>query len=351
VIAGALASLGVPYSIVGPHPSARTLKRYRAVIWEASVDRYEGQLNAGDRTAIQRYLDSGGKLMLSSNRVIDGLGDPNASPQSSGDAPDFAAHYFGFRLPEGNGTYVVVQEQPATVTGHGLLAKKRIRIEPAPTRPFIGIAGLAQAGNGGNGTVVKPYGTARGIGTLNKGALAAVQQEKDTPFIGISVDGDAKHNNFKTVTFGWNIGDDVNSASTVKLLKSVLRHFKVPLHSYKVHGRPLVYHEPIRDQVSGRSTPITAIVLGKKAPVRLYYRRHGRGGFYVKRMHRSGARGAYLGRIPGRAVTPDGVDYYIKVGRGRTFDPVGAGAGVVYHGIAVSLPELAKPVKVLPHGV
>ena len=103
-------------------------------------------------------------------------------------------------------------------------------------------------------------------------------------------------------------------------------------------------------QLAKNGSDPSLVVLGKKAPVRLYFRRHGRGGFYVKRMHRSGARGAYTARIPGRAVTPDGVDYYVKVGKGRAFDPVGAGRGVLYHGIAVGLPELKKPIKVLPHG-
>jgi M6 family metalloprotease-like protein len=345
-IAGALASLGVRYAIVGAHPSAKTMRKYSAVVWEASVDRYEGQLNAGDRKNLRRYLNHGGKLLITSNRVFDAVGTGNSAttPQSTVEGVRFASHYLGERQPAGNGTYVVVQEKLATVTGHGLLGKRRLRIAPAPARPFVGLAGLTQAGPGGLATTIKPYGKARGVATLDKPSLAAVQPEKDTPFLGVSVNGDAKHHHFKTVTLGWNLGDDVDAASTVRVLRPVLRHFGVRLHRYTVHGRrALVYHSPVRDQVSGRATPVTAIVLGgpKKAPVRLFYRRHGGGGFYSVRMRHSGERGTYVATIPRRAVTADGVDYYIRVG--RTFDPVGAGARTFCHGIAVQLPELKNP--------
>ncbi|HEU5035197.1 MAG TPA: immune inhibitor A domain-containing protein, partial [Mycobacteriales bacterium] len=353
-IAGALASLGVPYAIVGAHPSAATMRKYAAVVWEASVDRYEGQLNRGDRAALRSYLNGGGKLLLTSNRIFDAVGTGNTSttPQSTAEGVQFGAQYLGSRQPADNGTYVVVQEKPSTVTGSGLLDGQRLRIAPAPARPFIGLAGLAQAGAGGLGKTIKPFGTARGLATLDKGSMAAVQPEKDPAYLGIGVDGDAAHHHFQTVTLGWNLGDDINAADTVTVLRSVLRHFRVPLHSYAVHSAaPLVFHSPVRDQVSGRSTPVTAIVLGGHGPttVRLFYRRHGSGGFYSVRMRPSGAHGAYLGRIPGRAVTPDGVDYFIKAG--ASFDPIGAGARVLFHGIGVSLPEVAKPLPRLPHGV
>jgi hypothetical protein len=124
----------------------------------------------------------------------------------------------------------------------------------------------------------------------------------------------------------------------------VLHHFGVALHRYVVHSRQaLIYHSPVRDQVSGRRTPVTAVVLGgsKGAPVRLFYRRHGIGGFYSVAMRRSGERGTYLGFIPARAVTPDGVDYFIKVD--GSLDPVRVGTPRVYHGIGVQLPLLRNP--------
>jgi hypothetical protein len=102
----------------------------------------------------------------------------------------------------------------------------------------------------------------------------------------------------------------------------------------------------VRDQVSGHRTAITAIVLGgHRAPVRLFFRRHGIGGFYHVRMRHKGPRGVFVGRIPARAATPDGIDYYIKVGRGRSYDPVLARHGQVYHGIGVQLPEIKHPLR------
>jgi hypothetical protein len=328
------------------------MKRYSAVVWEASVDRYEGQLDAGDRARIKKYLNGGGRLMLTSNRIMDAVGTADATPQQTESGVIFGAQYLGVRIPNGNATYTTTIEHGATVTGRGLLANQKFAINTPPIRPFVGLAGLAQSGAGnlvdadGNGKTIKPFGTAKGIAQYNKGALDAVQLEKDPAYGGIMVDGDAAHNRFKTVTLGWNIADNTNVAATVGVLRSVMKHFGVKLGTYRVNtSRPLVYHEPIRDQVSGKRTPITAIVLGRDVgPVRLYFRRHGGTGWLSVVMKRSGERGSYLGWIPGKAVTPDGVDYYIKVGRGQTFDPSLARAGVLYHGFGVQLPEVEKAI-------
>jgi M6 family metalloprotease-like protein len=345
VIAGALASLGVRYAIASSHPSVKLMRRYSAVIWEASVDRYEGQLDSGDRARLKKYLDGGGKLLITSNRIMDAVGTHDSTPQQTESGVRFGAQYLGVRIPAGNATYTTTIERGARVTGRGLLANQKFAINPPPIRPFVGLAGLAQAGAGtlldadGNGKTIKPFGTAKGIAQYNTGALDAVQLEKDPAYGGVMVDGDAAHGRFRTVTFGWNIADNSNVSATVGVLRSVLKHFRVKLGTYRVSGSPVVYHEPIRDQVSGKRTPVTAIVLGSDVgPVRLYFRRHGGTGWKVVTMKRSGARGAYLGWIPGKAVTPDGVDYYIRAG--RTFDPVLAGRGQLFHGIGVQLPEV-----------
>ena len=355
VIAGALASLGVRYAIAAAHPSVKQMRRYSAVIWSASVDRYEGQLDVGDRARLRKYLDGGGKVMFTSNRIMDAVGTADSTPQQTESGVRFGAQYLGVRIPNGNSTYTTTIEQGATVTGLGLLRNQKFAINPAPIRPFVGLAGLAQAGPGnlvdteGDGKTIKPFGTAKGIAQYNKGALAAVQFEKDPAYGGIMVNGDAAHNKFKTVTLGWNIADNTNAAATIGVLRSVLKHFRVKLGTYRVAAaRPLIYHQPIRDRVSGKRAPITAIVLGRNVRgVKLYFRRHDGTGFYKVKMKRSGAKGAYLGYIPGRGVTPDGVDYYIKVGRGRSFDPSLARGKTLFHGIGVQLPEVRNP---LPRG-
>src|SRR3954468_11233174 len=93
--------------------------------------------------------------------------------------------------------------------------------------------------------------------------MAGVQAAHDPPYIGSAGDGDAKHHHFKSVTLGWNIGDDTDAGGTVKLLKPILKHFGVPLHSYTVHSpRPVIYDATVRDQIARVRTPITAVVLG-----------------------------------------------------------------------------------------
>jgi M6 family metalloprotease-like protein len=345
-IAGALASLGVPYAIATAHPTLKLMKHYRAVIWETAVDRYEGQLDKYDRAALTAYLNGGGKLLVSSNRIMDAVGVVG-SPQSTDNNVKFGAEYLGERQPDGNTTYIVGMERFGTVTGQGLLAGSKLRVEPSAGRKFVGVAGLAQAGTGGLGTTIKPFGAATGIATLDKASMAGVQPAKDTPYIGIAVDGDSAHHNFKTVTLGWNIGDDTNAGDTVKLLQPILRHFGVPLHRYTVRSsQPVIYAATVRDQISGVRTPITAVVLGGHGAVKLHFRRHNKGGFYVVRMRKAGPRGTYVGAIPGKAVTPDGVDYFITAG--RTSDPGGASTGLVFHGIGVAIPIVKHPL--VPRG-
>ena len=347
-IAGALASLGVPYAVATAHPTLKQLRHYRAVIWEAAVDRYEGQLDKYDRKHLIAYLNGGGRLLMTSDRIMDAVGTVG-SPQSNASNVKFGAQYLGERQPDANSTYIVGMERVGTMTGRGLLAGTKVRVQPSAGRKFVGVAGLAQEGKGGLGTTIKPFGTARGIATLDKASMSGVQAAKDTPYIGISVDGDAAHHNFKTVTLGWNIGDDTNAAGTVGILKPILTHFGVPLHRYTVRTpQPVIYDATVRDQISGVRTPITAVVLGGhgKPVVKLHFRRHNRGGFYVVRMKRSGARGTYVGYIPGRAVTPDGVDYYVTAG--STSAPFGATKGLVFNGIGVAPPLVKHPL--VPRG-
>jgi hypothetical protein len=311
------------------------MRRYRAVIWEAAVDRYEGQLDKYDRKNLTAYLDGGGKLLMTSDRIMDAVGTVG-SPQSTDSDVKFGAQYLGERQPDANSTYIVGMERVGTMTGRGLLAGRKVRVQPSAGRKFVGLAGLAQDGNGGLGTKIKPFGTARGIATLDKASMSGVQAAKDTPFIGIAVDGDSAHHHFKTVTLGWNVGDDTNAAGTVKMLKPILGHFGVPLHRYSVSSpTPVIYDASVRDQIARIRTPITAVVLGGHGVpvVKLHFRRHGHGKFSVVRMKKSGRRGTYVGYIPARAVTARGVDYFITAGGSSA--PYGASRGLVFHGIGV----------------
>jgi M6 family metalloprotease-like protein len=333
-IAGGLAALGVPYAIATTHPSAKVMRKYEAVVWEAAVDRGQGQLDAGDRAALRTYLNRGGRLLVTSNRVFDALG------AGTEDGVQFASQYLGSRIPEGNGTYVVTQPNIATVSGQGLLGRKKVRINPAAARPFVGVAGLTQAGPGSLGTTIQPFGTAAGIGTLDAVTLVGVQPAADPAYAGVAVTGDSAHRGFKTVTLGWNLGDNVNAGDTVRVLKRVLRFFDVKRRKYRVTtDEPLIYLNPIRDQLSGRETTISAIVLGGQGgdKVKLFYRIHGGGKFRSVVMRRTG-RNAYSGTIPGSVFTPAGVEYYVRAGATRS--PFGSSDKKLFHGIGVSLPAI-----------
>lgn len=342
-ITGALAALGVPYAVTGAHPGAALLKKHRAVIWSASVDRYEGQLDKADRRALRAYLDDGGRLLMTSNRIFDAA-TTVGSPQASEEGVQFGAQYLGARTPEGNATYVVTQGDVGTVTGTGLLKGQKIKIRPAATRPFVGLAGLTQAGPGSLGTTIAPYGKAFGLGTLDKASMAAVQPATDPAYIAVGVDGDKKHGGFKTVTLGWNLGENVDVSTTTKVLTKVLKRFGVPLRTYRARSSaPLVFHTPVRDQLSGHATTISAVVLDGPAP-RLHYRRHGQGGFYSVAMKRGAVKGTWIGTIPARAATPDGIDYYVR--SGSTSSAYGASGGPLYHGIAIAMPHVSKPLPI-----
>jgi len=255
------------------------------------------------------------------------------------------------RIPVGNSTYVITQRDVALVTGRGLLGRRKLPINSAAARPFIGVAALSGVGPGVGHTTIQPFGTARGIATLDPQTAIGVKPEKDAAYIGVSVDGDAAHGRFKTVTLGWNLADTVNAKHTARVLKKVMKKFGVKRHTYRVKSKqPVIYHSSIRDQSSGRATTITATVMGGKGKpkVKLFYRRHGQGKFYKVTMKKAGkdhaANFSYVATIPGRAFTPDGVEYYIKAG--KTVDPYGTKRNPLYHGIAVAMPMIPDPLPI-----
>jgi hypothetical protein len=100
----------------------------------------------------------------------------------------------------------------------------------------------------------------------------------------------------------------------------------------------LLFHTDVRQQVSGRDAPVTAVSLQRHAAsVSLFYRTHGAHDYIEVPMTPGQERGSFRATIPGSAVTPPGVDYYLKAG--AAFDPAPARVGALAHGIAVALPQ------------
>ncbi len=339
-IQGALAANGIPYATYGAHPSYAVLKHFKAVVWSSGVDRYEGQLNQADRVALTKYLDRGGKVILTGNRIMDAI-TTQGSPQTPASAVSFGAHYFGVRTPEGNPSYIVTQGGSSRMTGIGILKGVVARTHPSPARQFVGLAGLAQDGTGFLGTTIKPFGKASGLVEPDANLLGAVTKV-GKPYIGVSVDGDAKHGSFRTAVLGWNIGDDDYAASTVRLVNRLMKHFGVGTGRALKQKKRLIYHTAVRDSVSGRPVVVTAVSIGATPPT-VSYRRHNKGRFYTAVMKKRGPN-AWSFAIPARAVTPDGVDYFIRAG--KTYAPYGASGGPLYYSIAVAMPVVKNPLPV-----
>jgi M6 family metalloprotease-like protein len=339
--AGALAALGVPYAVVTEHADAATLKKYAAVLWETGGERYQGQLDASDRAALRSYLDGGGKAMVNGARIADALGEApgRTNPGGSAEGQKFLKQYLG-------ADYISAaspNNDDRAASGRGIFGSRPFEISQLPGRHIVNELGLANYD-----TPVSDDTKAAAIGTPAP-AMAWEGAAKDS-WLGVSVTGDAAHKRFKTVTLGFNLSQLTSADQHIAAVRSVLGFFGVPTGTYAVSTpEPVIYHSAVRNRVSHRSVAVRAVVLGGKAgaPVTLFYRRHGKGGYYAVPMAKGTERGAYLARIPREAVTPDGVDYYLKAGSASTYDPPLASTGQLAHAIGVALPEVGDAAAVL----
>ena len=315
---GALAALGVPYAVASSHVDAATMSQYAGVIWVSSIDRGPGQLDAGDRAAIASYLGGGGRLWLASNRAAGALEAVAAN--------DFLAGWFGADSIE-----TTTFDEPYTVTATGdVLGSIGFALQAYPVRPFSDVVGVASSGVFGQAAQVLRLEQSRKPG-------------RDRAPFGTRVQGDADHGSFRTVLTPFSLSQTTTPDVAIRLTRSVLAYFGVAMGQYTVNSsKPLVYHTSLRFQVSGRETPVTAIVLGgRDKGVSLFHRQHGGTGLYTTVPMTPGAEpGAYVGVIAGNLVTPSGLDYYIRAGKNGTWDPAPAASSALNHAVAVGLPEV-----------
>ena len=323
---GALAALGIPYAVVQNHAAPAVMSQYRNVIWVGAIDRGPGQLDESDRLAITEYLDAGGdlphNLWLASNRAIGAI-------EADG-APEFARCYFGAETVE-----TTTLENRHAIRGAGGVFPDSLVVElqSYQIRPFSDL--LAAAGDTG------------GCSTPSEALVLEVANKpgRDGSIFGITAEGITS--NFHTVTTPFSLSQAVTPDSWIQVTRSVMAYFGVSEGQYSVDTEePLVFHPEVRFQVSGRDTPVTAVVLGGDgvtAPVTLFYRVHGTQPFTQLVMTPGAEPGAYSAIIPGAFVTPSGLDYYVKAGANSTFDPAPASLGQLTHAIAVAIPEQAAP--------
>jgi hypothetical protein len=273
------------------------MKRYQAVVWEAGLERYQGQLDADDRAAVAQYLDGGGRLLLASPRAAAALGEPAGStnPLQAEDAPTFLADYFGAKWVD------TQQVGGGTVTGTGdILGKDVFNLGVFAGRPLQDVFVEADSAKGGSYPVA----------TWSKGDEGSL--------MGVRVQGDADHAGFRTVFLGFNPSQVLSADMTTSVLERSLGWLGVTGGGYSAPARAVVRHAAVRNAVSGQKIEIIAYVTGGGVPgATLSYRIHGNPQLFTVAMTR-GRNGAFQATIPASAVNINGIDYVISAGNGRS---------------------------------
>ena len=345
---GALAALGIPFAIAERHPTAALMKQYQAVVWVTGIERGLGQLQVDDRKEIAAYLGGGGNLLIAGNRIVDALGAPpdRTNPSASDEAIAFLGNWLGARHTDGS--YIVVQSHPFTATGTGVLKGYADELGVSPGRGVFDVAGLSSAGPGSNGKAVAPFGKAAAALTFPVANYPTINTQAETPVLGVSVTGDAKHHGFKSMVLGVSLAQQTHADQTVTLMRGAMEFFGVKTGAPLASTTPVIFHSPLRDWTSALPAPVTAEVVGAGSdPVVLHYRRHGRGGYYAVAMAPGSKAGTFTATIPGAAVTPDGLDYYVSAG--SVSSPLAASSGAYGHGVGIHIPAAGSALPLLAH--
>jgi M6 family metalloprotease-like protein len=194
---GTLTSLGMPYVLVEHTAPLATLQQYELVIWEAGqAGRYQGQLDLQEIADLKAYLNAGGKLWMASPRLANALGS-GTTGASSGVDPAMLRDYFGATYPMSS------QAGGGMITGLGQLIGGTASIE---LRQFPGraIEDYLDPGFSTFGTVIPLFTWSFGH------------------HLGMEVFGDAAHNNFHVVYFGFNLSQVIAGNDRLALTQQVL---------------------------------------------------------------------------------------------------------------------------------
>ena len=191
---GALTSLGVPHVVVEKTAPLAMLQQYELVIWSAGqAGRLEGQLNKTEIADLKAYLNAGGKLWFSGPRLAGALAAGTPGPVDTA----FLNDYFGAAYPMSN------QAGGGTITGTGqyIGGTASYELRTFPGRSIEDYLDPA----------VSTVGTGTMLFAWNYGH-----------FLGTEVLGDAAHNNFHTVFFGFNLSQVISGADRLTLTQQVL---------------------------------------------------------------------------------------------------------------------------------
>jgi len=194
---GALTSLGVPYVLVEKTAPLALLQQYELVIWSAGqAGRYQGQLNLQEIADLKAYLNAGGRLWMSSPRLANALGS-GTTGAASGVDPAMLRDYFGATYPMSS------QAGGGTITGLGqpIGGNASFELRQFPGRAIEDYLDPA----------VSTIGTVTPLFTWSFGH-----------HLGMEVLGDAAHNNFHVVYFGFNMSQVIAGADRLTLAQQVL---------------------------------------------------------------------------------------------------------------------------------
>ncbi|MGH2783870.1 MAG: immune inhibitor A domain-containing protein, partial [Actinomycetota bacterium] len=314
--AGALTALGVPFAVAQGSADATTMKAFDAVIWEAGLERYQGQLNRADRDAIRAYLDAGGRFWYVSPRAAAALGEGPGRTNPGGGTAEMIGllrDYFGAK-------YVDTQQVGGGIVkglGDAIGGKAAIKTDVFPGRPLQDVLD---------------------VDTSRIGKATKVLDWEKGPAIGTKVVGDANHKSFRSVYFGFNLSQVLDGDDQVALTKQVLTWLGVKLGTY-TPSTPVLYHTQVRSRIAKQATTLAAYVFGADGPVKVLYRAHGVGDWQELAMKAGGTKGLYEATIPSVWSTLRGLDYVIVAG--KLADPQSAPA--LAHYIGVAPPEAAAP--------
>ncbi|OGO35153.1 MAG: hypothetical protein A2W35_13470 [Chloroflexi bacterium RBG_16_57_11] len=194
---GALTSLGVPYVLVEKTVPLALLQQHELVIWSAGqAGRYQGQLNLQEIADLKAYLNAGGKLWMSSPRLANALGS-GTTGAASGVDPAMLRDYFGATYPMSS------QAGGGTITGLGQSIGGYASFE---LRQFPGRA-------------IEDY-LDPAVSTI--GSVVPLFAWSFGHNLGMEVLGDAAHNNFHVVYFGFNLSQVISGADRLTLTQQVL---------------------------------------------------------------------------------------------------------------------------------
>ena len=298
---GALAALKIPYAVATGHVSAATMAKFKAVIWETGLERGLGVLDEADQLQVKKYLDGGGRILMSSPRAADALV-----------GTELISKYFGVEVTDvksGTGGYFK--------GSGGLLGSGKRYFNAFENRPLTSYYATASGVGGKASPLASWY-----LGGHRMGLMAQ------------TVDN-AK---WRTAFLSANLAQFTGPNDAVAILGPIMKHLGVGPGGYRAPTTPTIFHTAVRHAVGGKATRVRAVILGLGQGVvpTLSYRQHGSAGFVTVRMVKAAQAGVWYAVIPGKVVTQKGVEYVIR-------------AGKVAH--PVSAPRLAHLIAVAPYNL